>query len=253
MSSSHMSEEMREVEEELEHDSSRHDTQNPRGTAIPLEDVEEGMGASLSSTAESSIGGPAARARPASPRPGGGRSTSPKIALSFPLSGAARPKKDVVSEGKEGIRNAIQLLTNPVFAQAFVLTFLGEWGDRSQITTIAMGGAHVSGTYTLDLHIFGKFAAERILINQSIPVIAFGTILGHGVCTAGAVMGGRWLSTKISVKHSEPRPIHMYQNHQLTRSVSLIGAAAFVIFALLYAVEAYSTPWDARPGDDMKW
>jgi putative Ca2+/H+ antiporter (TMEM165/GDT1 family) len=40
---------------------------------------------------------------------------------------------------------------------------------------------------------------------QSIPVIAFGTILGHGVCTFGAVMGGRYLSTKISVKHSESR------------------------------------------------
>ena len=42
------------------------------------------------------------------------------------------------------------------------------------------------------------------LIFKSIPVIAFGTILGHGVCTFGAVMGGRYLSTKISVKHSKP-------------------------------------------------
>ena len=33
-------------------------------------------------------------------------------------------------------------------------------------------------------------------------MIAFGTILGHGLCTFGAVMGGRYLSTKISVKHS---------------------------------------------------
>ena len=37
---------------------------------------------------------------------------------------------------------------------------------------------------------------------QSVPVIAFGTIIGHGICTLGAVMGGRLLSTKISVKHS---------------------------------------------------
>jgi putative Ca2+/H+ antiporter (TMEM165/GDT1 family) len=47
---------------------------------------------------------------------------------------------------RESMRNVIQLLTSPVFAQAFVLTFLGEWGDRSQITTIAMGGAHVSSS-----------------------------------------------------------------------------------------------------------
>jgi hypothetical protein len=40
---------------------------------------------------------------------------------------------------------------------------------------------------------------------QSIPVIAFGTILGHGLCTFMAVMGGRYLSTKISVKHSKCR------------------------------------------------
>jgi putative Ca2+/H+ antiporter (TMEM165/GDT1 family) len=27
-------------------------------------------------------------------------------------------------------RGALQTLVNPVFAQAFILTFLGEWGDR---------------------------------------------------------------------------------------------------------------------------
>ena len=31
----------------------------------------------------------------------------------------------------------------PVFVQAFVLTFIGEWGDRSQIATIALAAAHV--------------------------------------------------------------------------------------------------------------
>jgi len=31
----------------------------------------------------------------------------------------------------------------------------------------------------------------------------FGTIVGHSVCTAVAVLGGRWLSTKISVKHGK--------------------------------------------------
>ncbi|KAI9637271.1 uncharacterized protein MKK02DRAFT_36329 [Dioszegia hungarica] len=204
MSSSHLSEEMREVEEELEHDSSQHDTQNPRGTTIPLEDLEEG---------KLGNGDTALRPRSASPRPGAPRAGSPKIALSFPLSGGGpKPKRSWHEDLREGVRNTIQLLTSPVFAQAFVLTFLGEWGDRSQITTIAMGGAH------------------------SIPVIAFGTILGHGLCTFGAVMGGRYLSTKISVKH-----------------ISLIGAFAFVIFALLYAVEAYHTPWDAKSGDDVAW
>ena len=30
-------------------------------------------------------------------------------------------------------------LVSPVLMQAFIMTFLAEWGDRSQIATIAMG------------------------------------------------------------------------------------------------------------------
>ncbi|WWD18920.1 hypothetical protein CI109_103376 [Kwoniella shandongensis] len=199
--SSHIQEEMREVEEELEEDSAVHDSHNARGTgnsSIPLEALEEGH----SSMERSSS---AFAARSASPRPGAGRS-GPSI--HFPLSGGANGGVGPTSSkgqsqhwiivAKEKVRSGLQVMTNPVFAQAFVLTFLGEWGDRSQIATIALGGAH------------------------SVSVIAFGTILGHGLCTAGAVMGGRYLSTKISVKH-----------------ISLLGAAAFIIFAFLYAIEAY--------------
>jgi putative Ca2+/H+ antiporter (TMEM165/GDT1 family) len=43
----------------------------------------------------------------------------------------------------EGARNFCSLFLGPVFVQAFVLTFLGEWGDRSQISTIALAAAHV--------------------------------------------------------------------------------------------------------------
>jgi putative Ca2+/H+ antiporter (TMEM165/GDT1 family) len=44
----------------------------------------------------------------------------------------------------DGARNFCSLFLGQVFVQAFALTFLGEWGDRSQIATIALGAAHVS-------------------------------------------------------------------------------------------------------------
>lgn len=140
---SRIQDEMREVEEELEEDSSRHDTQNPRGNHIPLEQLEEGKFESQGHSNSHGSPNNARYGRSGSPRPSRGPS------INFPLSqggvGPTRKDKKAWAEGvKEGIRNGLQLMTNPVFAQAFILTFLGEWGDRSQITTIAMGGAHVS-------------------------------------------------------------------------------------------------------------
>lgn len=36
---------------------------------------------------------------------------------------------------------------------------------------------------------------------QNVYLVTLGTIVGHGCCTALAVIGGRYVSTKISVKH----------------------------------------------------
>lgn len=58
-----------------------------------------------------------------------------------------------VSEGKprqrmedllDGFKNLLGLCLSPILIQTFIMTFLAEWGDRSQITTIALGAAHVS-------------------------------------------------------------------------------------------------------------
>jgi len=83
----------------------------------------------------------------------------------------------------EGIQNLAGLVLSPAWVQTFVMTFLGEWGDRSQIATIAMAAG------------------------QDYWWVILGTISGHSLCTAGAVMGGRFLAEKISVrngKHNSP-------------------------------------------------
>jgi Ca2+/H+ antiporter, TMEM165/GDT1 family len=61
-----------------------------------------------------------------------------------------------------------------VFTQAFTLTFLAEWGDRSQIATIALASSK---------NPFG---------------VIVGGLIGHAMCTGLAVLGGRMLAARIS-------------------------------------------------------
>jgi len=63
---------------------------------------------------------------------------------------------------------------SPIFLKTFTLTFLAEWGDRSQIATIALAAAK---------NPFG---------------VTVGGICGHSLCTGGAVVFGRMLSRWIS-------------------------------------------------------
>jgi len=66
--------------------------------------------------------------------------------------------------------------TKSIFFQAYILTFLAEWGNRSQIATIALAA---------DKDPYG---------------VTFGACFGHALCTGMAVVGGRILASKISEK-----------------------------------------------------
>lgn len=59
------------------------------------------------------------------------------------LAGKRANKDDAVAGLKEGVKNLGNLFFSPILVQAFILTFLAEWGDRSQIATIALAAAHV--------------------------------------------------------------------------------------------------------------
>lgn len=74
-------------------------------------------------------------------------------------------------------RDTALVVLSPVWIQVFVMTFLGEWGDRSQIATIAMGAG--SDYWT----------------------VIFGAVVGHTCCTAAATVGGQLLATKISMRN----------------------------------------------------
>src|ERR1700737_2847017 len=106
-------------------------------------------------------------------------------------SGAWKPKRRASAlsdRATGGIMNLLHLLFSPVFVQTFIMTFLGEWGDRSQIATITLAAA--SGMASGGLHVDVDFW-----------YVIVGTVVAHGICTAVAVIGGRLLASKISVRN----------------------------------------------------
>ena len=116
-------EEMKEAEEEIEEDDAGEGTRS--GLVVPLEDMEEGYSPGI--VTENGLEGKE------------GSTIKPQAQSSEKQT---CPRKARASWA-EGARNFCSLFLGPVFVQAFVLTFLGEWGDRSQIATIALGAAHV--------------------------------------------------------------------------------------------------------------
>uniref|UniRef100_A0A5B6ZZI3 GDT1 family protein n=1 Tax=Davidia involucrata TaxID=16924 RepID=A0A5B6ZZI3_DAVIN len=76
--------------------------------------------------------------------------------------------------GKTAVRRLFSRFCTPIFLESFILTFLAEWGDRSQIATIALA------------------------THKNAVGVALGASLGHTICTSLAVVGGSMLASKIS-------------------------------------------------------
>ncbi|MDM3850025.1 MAG: TMEM165/GDT1 family protein [Aphanizomenon gracile PMC627.10] len=111
------------------------------------------------------------------------------------------PNEEVVEEAQEAVEkadldNSQQKSVGSILLKSFLLTFIAEWGDRTQIATIALAAG-----------------------NNPIGVTA-GAILGHAICAAIAVIGGKLIAGKIS-----------------ERQITFIGGFLFIIFGIVTAIE----------------
>ncbi|KAL5767255.1 hypothetical protein ACOSQ2_014038 [Xanthoceras sorbifolium] len=77
-------------------------------------------------------------------------------------------------QGKTIYRRVFSRFCTPIYLESFILTFLAEWGDRSQIATIALA------------------------THKNAVGVAIGATIGHTICTSVAVVGGSMLASKIS-------------------------------------------------------
>ncbi|KAF2687483.1 UPF0016-domain-containing protein [Lentithecium fluviatile CBS 122367] len=169
-------EEMREVEQELEEKEHLARRRSNRKSSISPYALESGRARRPRSNSQL-------------PAPARSPSSSPDR--------AASPGGSSLGGALSGLNNLFSLLLSPAWVQTFIMTFLGEWGDRSQIATVAMAAG------------------------SDYWWVTSGAIVGHGLCTAGAVIGGRAVAGKVSM-----------------RVVTLGGAIAFLIFGVIYLFEA---------------
>jgi len=95
-------------------------------------------------------------------------------------------------DNSKGRRNPLTALASPILIKTFTITFVAEWGDRSQIATIALAASK---------NVYG---------------VTLGGVLGHAICTAIAVIGGKALSERIS-----------------ERTMLYLGGCVFLLFAVV--------------------
>lgn len=153
-------------------------------------------------TLEMGLGGPGARlprsqSRFSTPNRSASSSLSPPRGRGWGGAGNGDFVSTVKSLGS-GLSNLASLLLSPAWVQTFVMTFLGEWGDRSQIATVAMAAG------------------------QDYWWVTLGAVTGHACCTGVAVIGGRAIAGRVSMK-----------------AVTIGGAVSFLVFGVIYLFEAF--------------
>lgn len=90
------------------------------------------------------------------------------------LSSAKSKDKGEGKPKSNALANIVGMVLSQTFIKCCSLTFLAEWGDRSQISTIGLAA-------------------------QADPYgVTVGGILGHMVCTGAAVIGGRHMAAHIN-------------------------------------------------------
>lgn len=155
--------EMKEVEMELEEKEHQQRRMSRRKSSISPYALEAGRGPRKSRSTHSHSRLPSP---PESPSSVSSRESSPS-------------RQSTLSNILAGVNNLCSLLLSPAWVQTFVMTFLGEWGDRSQIATIAMAAG------------------------QDYWWVTGGALVGHALCTAAAVIGGRAIAGRVSLKVGE--------------------------------------------------
>jgi Ca2+/H+ antiporter, TMEM165/GDT1 family len=169
-------EEMREVEQELEEKEHQALKSGRRRSDVSAHALEAGRGRRSKSNSRF----------PAPPR-------SPSSTPSH----SPAPRGSSVNGAISGLHNLFSLLLSPAWVQTFIMTFLGEWGDRSQIATIAMAAG------------------------QDYWWVTIGAISGHAICTAAAVIGGRAIAGRVSMRKGQfevilvarmPNPLTRFQS-----------------------------------------
>ncbi|ERF73771.1 hypothetical protein EPUS_08569 [Endocarpon pusillum Z07020] len=153
-----VSEEMKEVEMELEEKEHQQRRMSRRRSSVSPYVLESGRGVRKSRAATTRLPSP-----PDSPSSSSSRDSSPS-------------RQSFLSNALVGINNLLSLLLSPAWVQTFVMTFLGEWGDRSQIATIAMAAG------------------------QDYWWVIGGALGGHFICTGAAVLGGAAIAGKVSLR-----------------------------------------------------